>query len=166
MKDLPLWSFFSLTMWCPLTTICFQMEAPAISHPHSDWRQDTHTSLGQYPIKAQAPLHLFCILLATKASFVSLFLPLLCVHLPPCCPRSRCKSPTKEVSSCIIIGSQAPIPKLSVQQHQDLEDRSQQSKISRKYYSHCANMINDMLRAVSKYWDVGSVPGAVVRLLR
>lgn len=86
MKDLPLWSFFSLTMRCPLMTICFQVEAPATSHPHSDWRLDTHTSLGQYPIKAQAPLHLLCILVATKASFVSLFPPLFHFHLPSLCP--------------------------------------------------------------------------------
>lgn len=65
MKNLPPWSFISLTMCCPLVTICFQMEVPATSHPHSDRRLDTHTSLELYPIKAQGPLHLFCILLAT-----------------------------------------------------------------------------------------------------
>lgn len=103
MKDLPLWSFFSLTMCRPPMAICFQMELPATSHPRADWRLDSHTSLEQYPIKAQASLHLFCILLATKASLCfsvwALFFSstrLLSVHLPPCCPHSQCKSPSKE----------------------------------------------------------------------
>lgn len=56
MKDLPLWHFFSLTTRYLLVTICFQMEVSAKSHPHIEWRLETHTSLKQYPIKAQAPV--------------------------------------------------------------------------------------------------------------
>lgn len=73
MKDVERWYFFSLTMLYLLLTICFQMEVSAKSHPHTEWRLETHTSLEQYPIKAQAAVHLFCILLATKVS-LSLFL--------------------------------------------------------------------------------------------
>lgn len=71
--DVPQRYFFSLTMRYLLLTICFQMELPAKSHPHTKHRLETHTSLEQYPIKAQAALHLFCILLGTKVSS-SLFL--------------------------------------------------------------------------------------------
>lgn len=142
-------------MCYPLATICFQIGEPATSHPHA--ADKTNINLKQYPIKAQGPLHLFCILLATKAPLVSPFPPLFLILLTsrspstPCCPLSWYKSPTKRVSSFIIIGSQAPIPKLSVQQHLGLEDRSKQSKISSRYYSCCTNKINDMCRPVCKY---------------
>lgn len=148
MKDVPLWYFFSLTMRYLLLTICFQMVVPAKSHPHTERRLETHTSLEQYPIIAQAAVLLFCILLATKVSLSLFLLPSFC----PSSPMSTPLPPQKErgVCSCLIIGSQAPILKLSMQQWLDLEDRSQQNKISRKYYSRCGNMINDMLRPVSK----------------
>lgn len=174
MKDLPLWSFFSLTMCRPPMAICSQMELPATSHPRADWRLDSHTSLEQYPIKAPS-LPPFVLYSSSHQSFplflrLSPFFPLplasfLSIY-PPVVPTHSVNPLQKKVSGCIIIGSQAPIPKLSVPQHLDLADRSQQSKISRKYYGGCANMINDMLRSVSKYWEVGSVPGAAQRLFK
>lgn len=93
-------------------------------------------------------------------------------HLPsscqsnPCCPPLWCKSYVTEASTCILIGSKAPIPGLSVQQHLNLEDKSQQSKISRVNYGWCANMINDMLEPFSIYCEVVSIPRAAKRLLR
>lgn len=104
MKDLPLWSFFSLTMCRPPMAICSQMELPATSHPRADWRLDSHTSLEQYPIKAPSlpPFVLYSSshqsfpLFLRLSPFFSSSTRLLSVHLPPCCPHSQCKSPSKE----------------------------------------------------------------------
>lgn len=47
-----------------------------------------------------------------------------------------------------------------------LDDKSQQSKISRVNYSWCANMINDMLEPVTINCGVVSIPRAAKRLFR
>lgn len=80
--------------------------------------------------------------LLSRPGFSSTCLPSSPSNIPPPLPHTHIPSPlsphsksyTTRASTCIIIGSQAPIPKVSVQQHPNSHDRSRQSKISRKYY--------------------------------